>query len=104
MTGVQTCALPIYVAEIADDDGTLRLVLALPSWDDYLQTALDDLIESGSRSPMVLLRAQAMLSSLLDAAPPRRKPSIAWRLRRAEEFAAGNFPVLWRNITGTDAG
>jgi len=92
------------VAEIADDDGTLRLVLALPSWDDYLQTALDDLIESGSRSPMVLLRAQAMLSSLLDAAPPRRKPSIAWRLRRAEEFAAGNFPVLWRNITGTNAG
>jgi hypothetical protein len=53
---------------------------------------------------MVLLRARAMLSSLLDAAPPRRKPSIAWRLRRAEEFAAGNFPVLWRNITGTDAG
>ena len=39
------------VAEIADDDGTLRLVLALPSWDDYLQIALDDLIESGSRSP-----------------------------------------------------
>ena len=92
------------VAEIADDDGTFRIVLALPSWDDYLQTALDDLIEAGSRSPMVLLRARAMLSSLLDAAPPRRKPSIAWRLRRAEELAAGNFPVLWRKMTGTDAG
>jgi uncharacterized membrane protein len=39
------------VAEIADDAGVLRLVLALPSWDDYLQIALDDLIESGSRSP-----------------------------------------------------
>jgi uncharacterized membrane protein len=59
------------VAEIADDAGTLWLVLALPSWDDYLQIALDDLIESGSRSPMVLLRARAMLSSLLSAAPPR---------------------------------
>jgi uncharacterized membrane protein len=92
------------VAEITDDDGNLRLVLALPSWDDYLQIALDDLIESASRSPMVLLRARAMLSSLLDAAPPQRKPSIAWRLRRAEELAAGNFPVLWHNMTGTDAG
>jgi hypothetical protein len=79
-------------------------VLALPSWDDYLQIALDDLIESGARSPMVLLRARAMLSSLLDTAPPQRKPSIAWRLRRAEELAAGNFPVLWRNMTGADAG
>ena len=92
------------VAEITDDDGNLRLVLALPSWDDYLQIALDDLIESASRSAMVLLRARAMLSSLLDAAPPQRKPSIAWRLRRAEELAAGNFPVLWHNMTGTDAG
>ena len=92
------------VAEIADDGGILRLVLALPSWDDYLRIALDDLIESGSRSPMVLLRARAMLSSLLDAAPPQRKPSIAWRLRRAEELAAGNFPVLWRNMTGGDPG
>jgi uncharacterized membrane protein len=92
------------VAEITDDDGTLRIVLALPSWDDFLQIALDDLIESGFRSPMVLLRAWAMLSSLLDAAPPQRKPSIARRLRRAEELAAGNFPVLWRNMTGTDAG
>jgi uncharacterized membrane protein len=91
------------VAEITADDGTLRLVLDLPSWDDYLQIALDDLIESGSRSPMVLLRARVMLSSLLDAAPPQRKPSITWRLRRAEELAAGNFPVLWRNMTGADA-
>ena len=53
---------------------------------------------------MVLSRARAMLSSLLDDAPPQRKPSIAWRLRRAEELAAGNFPVLWRNMTGADAG
>jgi uncharacterized membrane protein len=91
-------------AKITDDDGNLRVVLALPSWDDYLRIALDDLIESGSRSPMVLFRARAMLSSLLDAAPPQRKPSIAWRLRRAEELAAGNFPVLWRNTSGSDAG
>jgi uncharacterized membrane protein len=92
------------VAEIADDAGNLRVVLALPSWDDYLRIALDDLIESGSASPMVLLRARALLSGLLAPAPPQRKPSIAWRLGRAEELAAGNFPVLWRNRTGGDAG
>lgn len=85
------------MAEVADDTGTVRVVLALPCWDDYLQIALDDLIESSSQSPMVLLRARAMLSSLLNAAPPPRKPPIAWRLRHVEELAAGNFPVLWRN-------
>jgi uncharacterized membrane protein len=92
------------VAEISDDAGSLRLVLALPSWDDYLQISLDDLIESGSASPMVLMRARAMLASLLSAAPAQRRPSITWRLRRAEELAAGNFPDLWRNITGKNPG
>ena len=91
------------VAEVADDPGTVRVVLALASWNDYLQMALDDLIESGARSPMVLVRARAMLTSLLSAAPQQRKPSIAWRLRHVEELAAGNFPVLWRNTPHEDA-
>ena len=92
------------VAEIADDAGAVTVVLALPSWDDYLQTALDDLIESGSRSPMVLLRARALLASLLNAAPPQRRSSIAWRLQHAEQLAAGNFPLIWRHATGGKAG
>ena len=90
------------VAEIAGSDGTLRVVLALPSWDDYLQIALDDLIESGSRSPMVLLRARGLLTGLLTAAPPQRWSSITWRLHRAEELAALNFPVIWHHAAGGD--
>ena len=92
------------VAEVADDTGTVRVVLALPSWDDYLQIALDDLIESSAKSPMMLLRARAMLTSLLNAGPPQRKQSIAWRVRRVEELAASNFPVLWRNTAHVDTG
>lgn len=78
------------------------MVLALPSWDDYLQTALDDLIESASRSPMVLLRARTLLTDLLNAAPPQRRSSITWRLQRAEELAACNFPLIWRHVAGGD--
>jgi uncharacterized membrane protein len=88
------------VADIADNAGAVRVVLALPSWDDYLRTGLDDLIESASRSPMVLLRARVLLTSLLNAAPPVRQPPVAWRLRRAEELGAGNFPAIWRDATG----
>ena len=92
------------VAEVADSAGTVRVVLALPSWDDYLRTALDDLIESASRSPMVLLRAQTLLTSLLTAAPPARQPPITRRLQRAEQLAAGNFPLIWHEATSADAG
>jgi uncharacterized membrane protein len=90
------------VADITDDAGTVKVVLALPSWDDYLRISLDDLIESSSGSPMALLRAQALLAGLLDAAPPPRQAPVTWRLRRAEELASGNFPQIWRHTAAGD--
>jgi uncharacterized membrane protein len=92
------------VTEIADGTGAVKVVLALPSWDDYLRIALEDLIEAGSRSPMVLLRARALLAGLADVAPPQRRSSITWRLHRAEELGSGNFPLIWRHATGGDPG
>jgi uncharacterized membrane protein len=89
------------VAEVADDAGDVRVVLALPSWDDYLRTALEDLIESAAQSPMVLLQARALLTTVLNAAPPTRQPPITRRLQRAEQLGAGNFAVIWHDATGT---
>jgi len=89
------------VGEVADDAGAVRVVLALPSWDDYLRTALDDLLESAAQSPMVLLRARALLTAVLTAAPPARQPPITRRLQRAEQLGAGNFPAIWHDATGT---
>ena len=102
---IQSLLVPLVtrdldVAEIADRTGGVKVVLALPSWDDYLRTALDDLIESASRSPMVLLQARTLLVGLLNAAPPQRRPSITWRLQHAEELTAGNFPLIWRHVAG----
>jgi hypothetical protein len=45
-----------------------------------------------------------MLTSLLSVAPPQRRSSIAWRLQRAEDLAAANFPAIWRHVTGGDPG
>ena len=89
---------------MADNAGTVRVVLALPSWDDYLRIGLDDLIESAAQSPMVLLRARALLTTLLNAAPPARQPPITWRLHRAEELGTGNFPLIWHDATSEEAG
>jgi uncharacterized membrane protein len=89
------------VAEVADDAGTIRVVLALPSWDDYLRTALDDLLESAAQSPMVLLRARALLTTVLNAAPPARQPPVTRRLHRAGQLGVGNFAAIWHDATGT---
>ena len=92
------------VAQVTDDTGTVRVVLALPSWEDYLRTGLDDLIESAAQSPMVLLRARTLLISIRSAAPTARQHPITRRLRRAEELGATNFPVIWHEATSEDAG
>jgi uncharacterized membrane protein len=97
-------ARDLDVARVTDDAGAVRVVLALPSWDDYLRVALDDLTEAASGSPMVLLRTRALLSALLAAAPPQRQPSLTWRLCRAEELAADNFPAIWRDATAGQQG
>ena len=91
----------LEVAEVADDAGTVRVVLALPSWDDYLRTALDDLLESAAQSPMVLLRARTLLTTVLNAAPPERQPPLTRRLHRAGKLGAGNFPSIWHDAAGT---
>ena len=89
------------VAEVVDDAGTLRIVLALPSWDDYLRTALDDFIEFAAQTPMALLRARTLITTLLDAAPPARQPALTRRLQRVEQLGASNFPAIWQDTAGT---
>jgi hypothetical protein len=53
---------------------------------------------------MVLLRAQALLTTLLNAAPPARQPPIARRLHRTDELAAGNFPMIWHDPASRETG
>ncbi len=97
-------ARDLDVADIADGSGAVRVVLALPSWDDYLRTSLDDFIECAARSPMALLRVRALLTMLLIAAPAPRRPSISWRLIRVQELLAVNFPAIWLDASGQDPG
>ncbi len=78
------------VAEVADDTGTVRVVLALPSWNDYLQIALDDLIDvrlpvpdgaaaGTSRAVQPAQRGAAAAQGADRVAPPARR-----RTRRRE--------------------
>jgi hypothetical protein len=53
---------------------------------------------------MVLLRAQTLLTSLLNTAPPPRRPSIAWRLEYVQDLLTGNFPLLWQHADGQGSG
>ncbi|WP_405916149.1 DUF2254 family protein [Streptomyces sp. NBC_00728] len=50
--------------EVTDRGGALRVVVPLPGWDDFLRTALDDVIPAARNSPMVLIRLRTLLENL----------------------------------------
>jgi uncharacterized membrane protein len=95
-------ARDLAVAEVTDDAGTVRVVLALPSWEDFVRIGLDDIIVAAAGSPMVLQRTRAQLAGLRDAAPPERRNTLALRLRMVEEQLAGRYPLIWQATTGHD--
>ncbi|MEU4571696.1 DUF2254 family protein [Nonomuraea sp. ATR24] len=71
------------VGSAADARGRVRVVIPLPSWEDYLRITFDELIAT-ARSPMVLLRLRELLRGLQEEAPRPRRDAVAARLSRVE--------------------
>jgi uncharacterized membrane protein len=75
------------VGRIGDDDGTLRVVVAAPTWSDYLTIGVDELIPYLGRTPQARARIRQMLGSLLADAPPGRRASLEARLTTLDALA-----------------
>ena len=88
------------LGEIADSDGNVRVLLVLPTWDDYLAVGLDEIIGASRQSPNVRVRLAHLLRDLLSIAPDDRRPPVRARLAQvlsgetpsvgAEELEPGN--------------
>jgi uncharacterized membrane protein len=67
--------------EVVDGaDRTPRVVLKLPSWEDYVSVGLDEIIDSGLNSVQVRRRLGRLLEDLLAVAPPQHREPIERRL------------------------
>ncbi|WP_414645406.1 DUF2254 family protein [Bradyrhizobium sp. 1(2017)] len=56
-------------AHIRDSRGELRVILLLPSWEDYLSLAFDEIRQFGGNSIQVVRRLRSALSGLADISP-----------------------------------
>jgi uncharacterized membrane protein len=61
---------------LSDDSGVPRIQLRLPTWDQYLEVAVGDLLPCAAPFRMVLERIQALLDHLSVVAPPFRQPPL----------------------------
>jgi uncharacterized membrane protein len=70
----------LEVGRVQDDQGSVRVVLALPTWDEYVGLAVDELIRAGPPSIQVQDRLERLLEELLDLTPPARHGPLERRL------------------------
>jgi uncharacterized membrane protein len=74
------CALT--TAAVRDDTGVARVVVPLPTWDDFLRLAFDEICSYGATSLQVMRRMNALVSQLTASVPPYRRPALVrWRQR-----------------------
>jgi uncharacterized membrane protein len=67
-----------------DRSGALRLVLKMPTWDDFLSAGVDELAPYAARSTVAAARMASLLDELTGVAPPERRDPVE---RRRRQFA-----------------
>jgi uncharacterized membrane protein len=68
-----------------DASGALRVVFPVPTWDDFLALAFDEIRFCGANSIQVMRRMRALLADLREHVPPDRVPPVeAWLERVAK--------------------
>jgi uncharacterized membrane protein len=71
------------VETVKGSDGEPRVLLRLPSWDDYVGVALDEVIAIVGSSPLVRQRVDLLLTELVAIAPAGCEEALQARLERA---------------------
>jgi len=72
----------LEIGSFRDNDGKLRLVVPVPSWDDLVLLAFDEICFYGASSVQVMRRMNALISDLIQALPEERVAALVrWRGR-----------------------
>src|SRR5262249_1707565 len=61
------------IGECRDGEGRLRLVIPVPTWDDFLRLAFDEISAYGANSVQVMRRMKALLVDLSASVPAERR-------------------------------
>jgi uncharacterized membrane protein len=68
-----------------DASGRLRLVYPVPSWEDFLVLAFDEIRYCGANSIQVMRRMRALLRDVIEHVPAERKPALQRYLERVDK-------------------
>jgi uncharacterized membrane protein len=72
------------VGHYCDSAGRVRLILPMPSWDDFLRLSIDEIRTYGATSVQVMRRMHALTESLAEVVAADRLPALRRWERRVE--------------------
>ena len=81
----------LEIGHYRDGQGTLRLVIPFPAWDDYLRLALDEIRFCGASSVQVTRRLMALIKNLLAVLPAERHAALRHWERRVQSTILRTF-------------
>lgn len=90
----RAAATPTETLRFVDRDGTPRIIIPLPGWEDFLRTGLDDIMAAAATSPIALRRIQRLLERVRSRIPPSRRDLLTPRLAWVDAELARSFPDL----------
>ena len=74
----------LATAPLRDAAGVVRVTIPLPTWDDFLRLAFDEICAYGSSSIQVMRRMNALLGELVRALPEPRRAALGYWQHRIE--------------------
>lgn len=81
----------LEAGDIRDADGVLRLVVPMPSWEDYLMLAFDEIRQYGVESVQVMRRMRSALLGLMSSPlPTARVETLRNYLSHLDSFIAAS--------------
>jgi uncharacterized membrane protein len=75
----------LRAGRVSDAAGSLRLTFPVPSWDDFLVLAFDEIRYCGANSIQVMRRMRALLQDLQQHVPQERRPALERYLERVDK-------------------
>jgi uncharacterized membrane protein len=81
----------LEIGAYRDTEGSLRVVIAHPAWDDFLALAFDEIRYCGATSVQVMRRMRALLGDLMAFVPPERRAAVERHRKRLDATIARAF-------------
>ncbi len=81
----------LEIGKYRDSDGTVRLVVPFPTWDDLVRLAFDEICAYGATSVQVMRRMNALIADLTRAVPEERRATLKYWNARLKTTIARTF-------------